>query len=212
MATFLKWLLRHVGWENIVSLGAAIGVPVWAVLAKYWNPPTAIVYGVLMFCAVTYLWDHFNIGPSLKTRVRQWLDDLGFAVTTHRNPATTFDFEVADKMALKIHVLQWITEPQQVDVVMFGLVPLPEQLRIFNEWPPERKNWFWSTVRVELFRSEIAFTDLTLEGNGITISLSIPIDKDLTKQSLSQTMLSVRSIGRLYLELIRLFVDLSTAI
>ena len=56
-------------------------VTVFAVIGKYWSRPNAVVGSVLL-SAVLYLTDRLSLGPTLKSRVRDWLDASGYNVRT----------------------------------------------------------------------------------------------------------------------------------
>jgi hypothetical protein len=169
-----------------------------ALINKYWNWPTAVVYTVLLVAGLWYLTEKLGITVSIKTRVRDWLDESGFGVQTVSD-ANELHFVVIDETGLKTDVFQ-PGKTRRLTVSVAGLKPTPDQLVIFNNMDEPRKALFWKRVRIELLRFQISYTDLTVDG--IAVSEDIPITADLTQSELMTYIRTVRGAARLYYEVL----------
>jgi hypothetical protein len=169
-----------------------------AVVNKYWNWPTAVVYTVLLIAGLWYLTDKFGITISTRTRVRNWLDESGFGVQTITD-SNAVHFVLIDNVGLKTDILQ-PGKAKQLTVAVGGLKPTEAQLAIFQALDEERKALFWKRVRIELLRFKISYTDLDIAG--IAVSEDIPLTSDLTQSELMTQIRLVRGAAKLYYELL----------
>jgi hypothetical protein len=176
----------------------AAATTTWALVQKYWNWPTALVYTVLLIAGLWYLTDRLGITVSTKTRVRNWLDESGFGVQTIAD-TNELHFVVIDNTGLKTDVIQ-PPKTKRLTIWAGGLKPTPEQLDVFNGMDPRRKELFWKRVRIELLRFQIGYTDLTVDG--IAVSQDIPITAELSQSELMTQIRKVRGAARLYYEIL----------
>jgi len=196
---FGKRFLQEYIFQIAVGVAVAATVAVSAVIAKIWTWPNAIVGGVLLLCGLLYLMDRLGIGPSARTRVRNWLDDSGFPIQTVTDN-NAMHFVLVDNVGLYTHIIQ-IKSGDPINIAMPNLRATDKQIEVFNSWDKDTQQEFWKKVRFELFRARILFTDLKLE-EGIALSVQVGLAKTLTGVEFMREVVNVRSTGRLYLELL----------
>lgn len=144
--------------------------------------------------------DRFGIGPSTKSRVRNWLDGTGFGIQTIQDEKE-FHFAVTDNVGLRTNIWQ-IRAGQPITIVMSSLKPTTDQLAYFQSLDPSRQLDFWKPIRLELLKFRIGYTDLKLDGDGVAFSDQIMVSTTLTGVEFLNRVMFVRSAGRLYLELL----------
>src|SRR5260370_1303149 len=96
---------REYMFQTLISVTVVASVTIWALIGKYWTWPNAIVGGLLLLSSVIYLMDRLGIGPSLKTKVRNWLDDSGFAIQTVQDQ-NEFHFAMFDNVNHSVNIFQ----------------------------------------------------------------------------------------------------------
>ena len=85
----------------------------------------------------------------------------------------------------------------------------PEQVAAYNSLTAQRRGEFWRMVRLELLKYGVQFTNLVLEGEGVTFSDSVMVGPASTSPEFLQRLLIVRSGARLYQELLLELYDAS---
>ncbi len=175
-------------------------VAAWALVNKYWTWPNALVGSVLLLSGTLYLMDRLGVGPSTRSRVRNWLDGSGFGIQTIQDEKE-FHFAMIDNVGLRTNIWQ-IRAGQPITIVMSNLTATPEQLAYFQALDHNRQFEFWKRIRLELLRFRIAYTHLKLDGDGVSLSDQIVASRALTGVEFLSRVMFVRSAGRLYLELL----------
>ena len=150
--------VREYLWQVLIGIGVVTTVTVLAVLNKYWTWPNAIVGGGLLLCGVLYLMDRFGIGPSLRSRVREWLDSSGFPIQKV-DDANVFHYRVTDGIGMVTDILQ-LKSDSPIIIATGHHKASAAQLATYNALTPERQQAFWKGVRMELLRYGIAFSEL----------------------------------------------------
>lgn len=189
--------------KELLYQGATIVIPAvatatWALVQEYWNWPTAIVYTLLMVCALWYLTDKLGIKVSAKTRIREWLDRSGFSIQTLYNE-NDFHYVVTDNVLLKVDIFRRPKE-ERVRVVIFGLGPTTTQRAVFDGWTQAQKDTFWKRVRIELLRMRASYSDLSIDG--ISIAEEIPLTTGLTEVEFFYRVRLIRGAARMYYEML----------
>lgn len=192
------------GRDIAVNLVAAVmftmAVTAWAIFRSYWTWPNAIVGAVLLACGLFYLMDRFGLGPSLKSRVRDWLDGSGYAITKV-DDANVLHYRVTDNIGMTTDIIQ-LKSDSPIHIATGHHVASASQLATYNAMTPDRQQAFWRTVRLELLRYGISFSDLKLDAEGVAFSDDVVASRSLTATDFLQRLMFVRSAGRLYWELL----------
>lgn len=175
-------------------------VAIFALVNTLWTWPNAVVGGVLLLCGILYLMDRFGIGPSTKSRVRDWLDNSGYDIRTIHD-SNAFHFVITDNVKLVTDILQ-VDSDGPITIISAKHKATPERIAAFNTMTKARQDAFWKSVRLELLRYGIPFSDLTLEGDGIAFSDNVMAGRTLTGIEFLKRVLFVRSGARLYWELL----------
>ena len=191
---------REYLFKLVVGLAVTGTVTVFAILNKYWGWPNAVVGGVLLLDGVLYLMDRLGIGPSLKSRVRDWLDSSGYNVRTI-DDSNEFHFVMTDNVGTYTSVIRKASD-SPILIVSPQHKATAEQLATFKAMPESERQKFWKAVRLELLHYRIPFSDLDLEGQGVEFSESIMPSAGLTVTEFLSRVLFVRSGARLYHELL----------
>jgi hypothetical protein len=186
--------------QLVVGVSVTATVAVVALVYKLWNWPNAIVGGVLLLCGALYLMDRLGIGPSLKSRVRDWLDSSGYSIQTIQD-SNEFHFIMTDNVGIVTDILQ-LTANSPILIVSAKHKATPEQLAAFNAKPVPEQGEFWKNVRLELLRYGIQFSTLCLDGDGVSFSENVFPSQSLTSTEFLKRLLFVRSGARLYWELL----------
>ena len=84
--------------EGLFQLVVGVGV-FFALVSKNWTWPNAFVGEVLLLCGLLYLMEKAGIGPSTKSRVREWLDSSGLNIQTVHD-ANEFHFRTTDAVGV----------------------------------------------------------------------------------------------------------------
>ena len=143
----------------MVGLGVTSTIAIFALINKYWTWPNAIVGGVLLLCGMFYLMDRLGIGPSAKSRVRDWLDSSSYGIQTLQD-TYEFHFVMTDNIGLKTDIFQ-VKAGSPITIVTAHHKATPEQVAAFNSHDQPQQRAFWKNVRFELLRYGIQFSDLT---------------------------------------------------
>jgi hypothetical protein len=191
---------REYLFQLVVGVGVTSAVAVYALIGKYWTWPNAIVGSVLLLSGVLYLMDRLGLGPSTKSRVREWLDDSAFSIQTIHD-SNEFHFVMTDNLGLRTAIYQ-IKAGGPVAIASFNHLATPQQVKGFQALSPIQKTAFWKNVRLELLRYGVSFSDLALEGNGVTFSDNVMIGPGFSEADFLRRVLFVRSGARLYQELL----------
>src|SRR6516162_10475373 len=91
--------------QLVVGVGVASIIAFFAIVNKNWTWPNAFVRGVLLLCGLLYLMEKLGIGPSTKSRVRDWLDSLGFNIQTVQD-ANEFHCRMTAAVGITTEILQ----------------------------------------------------------------------------------------------------------
>jgi hypothetical protein len=186
--------------QVVVGVAVVAVVTVVALIGHYWMWPNAIVGAVLLASGLTYLMDRFGLGPSTRSKVRNWIDRSGFSIKTVQD-TNEFHFTLTDNIGLVTDILQ-IRSGGPIMMVSAHHKASPAQLTSFHALTPAEQYAFWRNVRLELLRYGTSFSSLTLEGEGVAFSDSVESDRGLTETDFLKRLLFVRSSGRLYWELL----------
>ena len=187
--------------QLVVGVGVASIIAFFAIVNKNWTWPNAFVGGVLLLCGLLYLMEKLGIGPSTKSRVRDWLDSLGFNIQTVQD-ANEFHFRMTDAVGITTEILQAKLDSPVLIASPFHKAT-PEQVAAYNSLTAQRRGEFWRMVRLELVKYGVRFSNLVLEGEGVTFSDKVMIDSAFSGPEFLQRVLSVRSAARLYRELLK---------
>lgn len=194
----LKKLVHEYTLKLAVGLAVTSTITVFAIISKIWNWPNAVVGAILLLCGILFLMDRLGIGPSLKSRVRDWLDSTSFGVTTVQD-SNEFHFRMTDNVGIVADI--WQPKPDYSIVIMSGHhKATSQQLGVFNAMAKQAQDTFWKNVRLELLRYGISFSNLALDGDGV--ALSTTITPSLSSDDFLKALLFVRSGARLYWELL----------
>jgi hypothetical protein len=196
----LRKLLHEYLFKLVVGLAVTGTITAFALINKYWSWPNAVVGGVMLLGGVLYLMDRLGIGPSLKSRVRDWLDSSGYNIRTIED-SNEFHFTLTDPVGIVTDVLQ-MKPNSPVLIVSAGHKAAAPQLATFKGKSEADQQGFWRSVRLELLRYRISFSDLTLEGEGVSFSESVMPSSGLSGTEFLKRVLFVRSAARLYWELL----------
>jgi hypothetical protein len=143
--------------QIVVGLAVTGTITVFALINKYWNWPNAVVGGVLLLCGMFYLMEKLGIGPSTKTRVRDWLDSSSFGVQTIQD-TNEFHFILTDNIGMKASILQ-VKASAPIMIISPGHAGTPEQVTAFKSLTKPQQDAFWKSVRLELLKYGIQFSD-----------------------------------------------------
>jgi hypothetical protein len=191
---------RDIAVNLVAAVMFTIAVAAWAIIQKYWSWPNAIVGAVLLASALFYLMDRFELGRSLKSRVRDWLDSSGYAITKV-DDTNVIHYRVTDNIKMITDVLQFKGD-SPIHIATGHHLASAAQLATYNAMPPDKQQVFWRNVRLELLRYGIQFSDLKLDAEGVTFSEDVVPSRTLTATDFLQRLMFVRSAGRLYWELL----------
>jgi hypothetical protein len=122
----------------------------FALVNENWTWPNAFVGGVLLLCGLLYLMEKFGIGPSTKSRVRDWLDNSGFNIQTVQD-TNEFHFRVTDVAGVTIEILQTKLDSPVLIASPFHKAT-PEQVAAYSTLTAQRRGDFWRMVRLELVK------------------------------------------------------------
>jgi hypothetical protein len=190
-----------------VTVGVTSTVTVFALINKYWTWPDAVVAAVLLLSGLLYLTDRLDIGPSTRSRLRDWLDSSGYNIQTVQD-ANEFHFRMTDKVGITTDIIQ--NKADGPILVASGKhLATPQQLAAFNAMTYSAKAAFWRHVRLELLRYGVAFTDLKLDGEGVAFSDNVVLTRTFSAPELWRRLCFVRAGARLYQELLQGLVDSS---
>jgi len=184
----------------VVGIGVTSTVAIAALLNKYWTWPNAVVGSVLLLCGILYLMEKFGIGPSMKSRVRDWLDSSSYSIQTISD-ANEFHFVMTDNVGMRTDILQAKADSPIMVVTPKNLAS-QEQLAAFKSLNIEQQRMFWRGIRLELLKYGAGFSNLSLEGEGVAFSDSIPASRALTGTEFLKRVFFVRAGARLYWELL----------
>lgn len=196
----MRRFAREYLFQLVVGLAVTSTVAVAAIINKYWSWPNAIVGGVLLLCGILYLMERAGLGPSIKSRVRDWLDSSGYSVRTVSD-TNEFHFVMTDSVGMQTSVFQ-MKAGDPILIVTPKNIATAEQLAAFNALSKEQQLAFWKSVRLELLKYGAQFSNLTLEGDGVAFSDSVPVSRGLTGTEFLKRVLFVRTGTRLYWELL----------
>ena len=186
--------------QLMIALTVTSTVTVFALIGKYWNWPNAVVGSILLLCGVFYLTDRLGLGPTLKSRVRDWLDASNYDVRTIQD-SNHFHFMMTDNIGLKTAILQ-VKPDSPISIVCPKIGPLPEQLAAYKALSSDQeRKAFWRTVRHELLKYGISFSDLKPDGEGVTFSDLVVVSPSFTSAEFLNRVMFVRSGARLYRDL-----------
>jgi len=199
--------LREGQFQLVVGVGIASIVAIFALISKYWTWPNAIVSSILLLCGLCYLMEKVGIGPSTKSRIRDWLDSSGFNIQTLQD-VNAFHFRMTDSAGITTEILQTKVDSPVLIASAFHRAT-PQQVAAFNSLSGSRRVEFWRMVRLELLKYGVQFTNLVLEGDGVTFSDSMMVEPASSGSDFLQRLLIVRSGARLYRELLLELYDAS---
>lgn len=186
--------------QGVVIVIFATATAIYGLLKSYWNWPTAIVYGILLVCALWWLKDRLELGQAaLRDRIRGWMDKGGFSVQNIEDEKAIFHFALTDKTLLRINVLQ-PAKTKQLTIAAFALCATDYQKGSFGKLSAQEQRAFWKRVRLELLRYGIAYSDLTLDG--VTLFDVMVASKSLTDVDLMNRIRFVWGGAKLYGELL----------
>jgi hypothetical protein len=192
---FREWLF-----QLVVGLGVAGTIAAAALINKYWTWPTAVVGAVLLLCELLYLMERLGIGPSTRSRVRDWLDSSSYSIQAVQD-TNQFHFVMTDNVGIRTNIFQ-VKADSPVTIISPGHKASPEQLAAFNSLDQSHQRAFWRNVRLELLRYGVQFSNLTLDGEGVAFSDNVLVSRSLTGTEFLKRILFVRSGARLYQELL----------
>src|ERR1700730_8573734 len=112
--------------QLVVGVGVTAVIATFALINKYWTWPNAVVGGALLLCAILYLMEKLGIGPSTKSRVRDWLDGSGYNVRTVHD-SNEFHFVMTDSIGLVTDILQ-VSPNSPIEIISAKHKATPEQL------------------------------------------------------------------------------------
>jgi hypothetical protein len=183
-----------------LSAVLAIGSGVWQSLTKTATWPELIAIGLVTFVCCYWIAEHFIRLPR-RWQVREWLDELQFDVKAVPAEGYVFAYVLTDNIGIRTLIDQKNAH-DPINISVNGLGPTTHQLDLFKKWPQTWQDNWWRSVRLELLRFGIAFSDLTLEGNGISVSRRLAPTSAMTGLDLSSEIMRVRVAARLYMEYI----------
>jgi hypothetical protein len=192
---------REYLFQLVVGVGVTSAVAAFALVGKYWTWPNAIVGSVLLFSGALYLMDRLGLGPSTKSRVRDWLDHSSYAIQTIQD-VNEFHFVMTDNVGMKTEIIQ-AKAGSQIVLATGRHTATSEQVQTFTAMSETQRQAFWKTVRLELLRYGASFTDLKLEAEGVAFSDNVAIGPSLNEADFLRRILFVRTAARLYWELLR---------
>lgn len=186
--------------QGVVIVIFATATAIYGLLKSYWNWPTAIVYGILLVCALWWLKDRLELGqPALRDRIREWLDKGGFSVQNIVDNTSVFHFVLTDNAYLRINVFQ-VANTKQLTIAAFALSATSYQKDSYGRLSAQEQRDFWKRVRLELLRYGIGYNSLTLDG--VTLFALMVASKSLTDVDFMNRVRFVWGGARLYGELL----------
>lgn len=192
------WLFGRAA-QLVVSGVLAVGTGIWQKASKASTWPELVAISLVVFVCLCWAADNFWHFP-LRWRVREWLDQSGDSVRTGASsPNNQFNFILTAESGVVLTILQF-DKDGPITIAAFGNKPTADQLAVFNAWPPQKKAAFWKAARMELLRFGIEFSNLTLEGEGITLSTRLQATHKLTNLDFSSALIRVQCAVRLYRE------------
>jgi hypothetical protein len=184
--------------QLVVVVTVTAATAMYALVKKYWNWPTAVVYSVLLTAGSWYLTDKLGLGISTKSKIRNWLDESGFPVQTIQD-TNDLHFVVTDPLGIKTTIIQ-VKKGGPLGIAAARLIPTSEQKAVYDKMTVAQQYEFWKRPRLELMKYGISFTNLTLGDEGVTLSDQIIVGKDFTGVEFMRRVLFVRSAARMYFE------------
>jgi hypothetical protein len=186
--------------QLIVGIAVTGTIATIALVTKVWNWPNAVVGGVLLLCGTMYVMERLGVGPSIKSRVRDWLDSSGYSIQTVQD-IYAFHFVMTDNVGFRTDVFQ-VKSESPITIMSAKHTATQQQVAVFNSLARPEQFRFWQRVRIELLRYGVQFSNLTLEGEGVNFSDDFVIGRASTGTEFLRRVLFVRSGARLYQELL----------
>lgn len=191
------------GNQLVKTVIAGVFAFVWVGLnrLKRWglSPPQIGVYALWFFVGTLLLFETLGLEPSVRTKVRNWLDTPAFSVRTvdHHDG---FGFEVTDRQN---RIFQ-ITGTGPVITFTTG-VKLSEGLKdLFLSLNKQQKDQFISDLRIELLRAGIAYQNLGDNlHEGVILSTQSAISRDTNRMEFFKTLFFIRGSRDFYIELVK---------
>jgi hypothetical protein len=143
-----------------------------------------------------YLMERIGFGPSIKSRVRDWLDSSSYSIQTVQD-ANEFHFVMVDPVGSRTDIFQ-VKADFPVMIVSRNHLATPEQLSTYQSLSNTDQQRFWNNIRLELLRYGVEFSDLTLEKPGTSFSDAVVVSRTTTAVEFLKRVLFVRSGARLY--------------
>lgn len=190
---------REYVFKLVVTVAITSTVAIAALANRLWTWPNAVVGSVLLACGVVFLMDRLGVGPSLKSRVRDWLDGSSFDVKTIQD-TNEIHYVVTDNIGMKTDIIQ-VKHGGPIEIISIKHTATPDQLAVYNKMNEPEKATFWRDIRLELLRYGLAFTDLRLDGDGVAFSDTLVAGSHVSSIDFLKRLLFVRSGARLYWEL-----------
>jgi hypothetical protein len=134
----------------VVALTVTSTVTVLALISKYWSWPNAVVGGILLLCGALYLTDRLGLGPTLKSRVRDWLDASNYDIRAVED-SNQFHFVVTDNVGIKASILQ-VKPGSPVMIISPKHTATPEQFEVYKALSEPERKAFWRSVRLEFLK------------------------------------------------------------
>jgi hypothetical protein len=206
----MRRFAREYLFQLIVGLTVTSTVACAAIINKYWSWPNAVVGGVLLLSGLLYLMERAGLGPSVKSRVRDWLDSSGYSIRSVSDN-NEFHFMMTDSIGMQTHILQ-VKAGDSILIAAPKNIASPQQFAAYNSLTAEQRVAFWRGVRLELLKYGAQFSDLTLDGEGVTFSENVPVSRGLTGTEFLKRVLFVRTGTRLYWELMLALYDSSPSL
>jgi hypothetical protein len=144
--------------------------------------------------------DRFGVGRSTRSKVRDWLDNSGYSIATIEDN-NEFHFIMTDNVGFRASILQ-LKNGSPIQVVSPRHTASTEQIAVYQSLDPQSQKEFWRRVRLELLRYGVSFSNLRLEGDGVSFSESVAVSPSLDGREFLRRVLFVRSGARLYQELL----------
>ncbi len=144
--------------QVVVALLVAVVVAGIEKLRKKTSWATVSIYFLVSLTCMTVLMDRYW-QPSTKVRVRSWLDNTGFKITTKQEPAASFYFVAEDPAAINANVYQ--SKESSFLFFQVNIVLSNEEQGMIRALTPEQHALFIVRLRMHLLQFGVSYEGLT---------------------------------------------------
>ncbi len=197
-------LLRDAISNQLVQLFIAGVISVALILANRlikWglSPPQLIVYALWLFLGVIVFFNQMAFEPSLRTKIREWLDSPTYSVRP-ADHESGFGFVVTDRQGKSIQISE--TDPT---ITINTGVGLSDELKgRFLRLSEQEKEHVIADLKIELLRIQMGYQNLGFNlHEGVVLSTEITVTRETLRVDFFKTLFFIRGGRDFFLELLK---------